>query len=237
MRPLLFTFKRLALLAGPMMRAFSALVDLTPQRVDLMFFLRERPMIQRDLAFEMGVVRSVVSKMVTALEKLGIVERRGVAGDRRMRLVTLTQRAFDLMSLLLEHAPLDYQGNCLQVAGEHQMLADFDAPLRAKNVGVSELSLGDNRELLASMRARLFLTNATDWVWGARDKMPSRKEIAPVHSDWRATRCAWRADHVDGAVAKAHVDAGIPLDFVQRFPRRRRGNAGRGNAAPVVGSA
>src|SRR5688572_1120667 len=140
MRPLLFTFKRLALLAGPCARGFGALVSLTPQRCDLMFCLRERPMIQRDLAFELGVVRSVVSKMVTALEKLGIVERRGVPGDRRLRLVTLTQRAFDLMSLLLEHAPFDYEGNCMQVASEHTLLIEFDKPLREQNVGIRELS-------------------------------------------------------------------------------------------------
>ena len=223
MRPLLFTFKRLALLAGPMARAFSALVELTPQRVDLMFILRERPMIQRDLAFEMGVVRSVVSKMVTALEKLGIVERRAVLGDRRLRLVTLTQRAFHLMSKLIEHAPLDYPGNSLQVACEHQMLEDFDEPLRAQKVGVSDASDKDHRALLATMRVRMFGTKATEWLGGVLDEMRSRSFIASVHEYWQRTRCAWEHDHVDAAIAKAHVDAGMPLDYWQRFPRRKRG--------------
>ena len=222
MRPLLFTFKRLALLAAPMARAFSALVELTPQRVDLMFCLRNGPMIQRDLAFEMGVVRSVVSKMVTALEKLGIVERRGVIGDRRLRLVTLTQRAFDLMSLLIEHAPLDYGGNSLQIATERQLLGDFDEQLRGQKVGISDFSFEDHRELLRAMRARMFGTKATDWVGGVLDEMPSRSVIAAVHALWQRTRCAWREQHVDADIAKAHVNAGIPLDYAQRFPRRRR---------------
>ncbi len=233
MRPLLFTFKRLALLAGPLTRAFSALVHLTPQRVDLMFFLRERPMIQRDLAFEMGVVRSVVSKMVTALEKLGLVVRRGVQRDRRLRLVTLTQRAFDLMSLLLEHAPLDHEGNCLQIAAERQVLGDFEAPLREQKVGISDFSIRDHRELIARMRAQMFPTKP-QWFEGMFEEKPSEGEIASVHAYWRRTRCDWKDNHVDAHVARAHVGAGMALDFWQRSPRKRGRRARAAAVTPRV---
>lgn len=238
MRPLLFTFKRLALLAGPMARAFSGIVHLTPQRVDLMFFLRERPMIQRDLAFEMGVVRSVVSKMVTALEQLGLVERRGVKGDRRLRLVTLTQRAFQLMSLMLEHAPLDHDGNSTQIACEREVLADFEAPLREQKVGISDFSENDHRELIARMRAHCFSKNSA-WREDFK-KVPTESENAAVHAYWRQTRCDWDLDAVhnrlDAATATAHVGAGIPLDYWQRFPKRKRGRRPRAAAAGVRAS-
>ena len=232
---LLFTFKRLALLAGPMARAFAGVVNLTPQRVDLMFFLRERPMIQRDLALEMGVVRSVVSKMVTALEKLGLVERRGVKGDRRMRLVTLTERAFDLMSLMLEHALLGEYGNTLQVACERQVLGDFRAPLREQKVGISDFSVQDHRELMARMRTHYFSKNAKWREEFGEDLMATESENAAAHAFWRQHPCVSQADwverHVDGDVAKPHVGAGIHLDDWQRFPRRKRGRPPRAAAA------
>jgi DNA-binding MarR family transcriptional regulator len=234
MEPLLFTFKRLALLAGPMTRAFAGIVNLTPQRVDMMFFLRDRPMIQRDLAFEMGVVRSVVSKMVTSMEKLGLVERRGVEGDRRLRLVTLTKHAFDLMSDMLEVAALGEYGNTLQIACERQVIADFEDDLRAQKVGISDFSVRDHRELMARMRTHCF-SKDSKWRAPPWDELPTERENAEVHAYWRQMPGprddTWIETHVDGAVAKAHVGAGISLDYSQRFPKRKRGRRPRVAAA------
>jgi hypothetical protein len=56
------------------------------------------------------------------------VERRGVKGDRRLRLVTLTKRAFDLMSLMLEHAPLDAYGNL--IGGLDRRVSGGDSRMR-----------------------------------------------------------------------------------------------------------
>jgi DNA-binding MarR family transcriptional regulator len=228
MRPLRVTFKRLMLLAGKGARAMASLVWLTPQRCDLMFYLREKPMIQRDLAFEMGVVRSVVSKMVTALEQLGIVERRGVEGDRRLRLVTLTQRAFDLMRTLMEYKPFADDGNSVECAMEHEELQRFHEKLAAENVGVENMSTRDHRELLAEMRETVDDLDLEDYV-GYQPGPDLPDEIEELKVTWRATRDAWDPCDIYADVAKAHWAAGIPLDFFQRFPQRKRGRRPRSN--------
>jgi DNA-binding MarR family transcriptional regulator len=226
MRPLCVTFKRLMLLAGKGARAMASLVWLTPQRCDLMFCLRERPMIQRDLAFEMGVVRSVVSKMVTALEKLGIVERRGVEGDRRLRLVTLTQRAFSLMSTLLEHGPFDADGNTVQAGAEFDELQRFRSDLVRQRVGVENLSLRNHRSLLAKMHRTIRELTIKDFI-GYAPTYRSQEAVEAKQRQWAASRDAWNRRHVDARVAKAHWEAGIPLDSFQRFPPRKRGRRPR----------
>ena len=229
MRPLWVTFKRLALLAGRGARAVAALVHMTPQRFDLILHLRTGPMIQRDLAREMGVVRSVVSKMVTALEGLGIVERRAVKGDRRLRLVVLTQRAFDVMHGLYTHGGFDFQGLSLQGNAEHVELERFRPQLRVAKVGVERLSCRNHRPLLMKMRSVIDRTTPGQYVWFAPFD-PSLSSIATIHARWRNTRVEWKPRRGDRRHAKAHENVGLPLDFDQRFPRRKRGRPPRVSA-------
>ena len=211
----------------------AALVDLTPQRFDLILHLRKRPMIQRDLARELGVVRSVVSKMVTALEELGIVERRAVKGVCRSRLVVLTQRAFDLMRGLYKHGAFDFQGLSLQGNAEHVELERFRAKLKAERVGVERLSCRNHRALLMKMRATIDRTTPGQYVWFAPFD-PSLSCVATTHAYWRNTRVEWRPCRGERRHAKAHLNAGVPLDFHQRFPRRKRGRPPRGGVKAAV---
>ncbi len=200
----------------------ASMVNLTPQRFDLILHLRNRPMIQRDLAFELGVVRSVVSKMVTALEKLGIVERRGVIGDRRLRLVALTQRAFDLMRGFYRHGAFDFEALSLQGNAEHVELDRFRPALKAAKVGVERLSCRNHRALLRKMRVTTERTTPGQYVWFAPFE-PSISCTATIHARWANTRVDWSPQRGDRRAAKAHVNAGVPLDFPQRFPRLKRG--------------
>jgi len=167
-----------------------------------------------------------VSKMVTALEKLGIVERRGVEGDRRLRLVTLTQRAFDLMSTLLEHGSFDADGNTVQSSSEREELERFRSDLIAENVGVENISTRDHRSLLAKMRATIAELSIRDFV-GYAPAYHSPEAVEEKKEHWKATRTAWKQGHVDADVARVHWDAGIPLDSFQRFPPRKRGRRPR----------
>jgi DNA-binding MarR family transcriptional regulator len=215
------TFKRLALLAGRGARAMAALVHLTPQRFDLILHLRNGPLIQRDLASELGVVRSVVSKMVTALEKLGIVERRGVIGDRRLRLVTLTQRAFDLLRGYMRRGDFDFKRLSLQGNAEHIELQRFRKHIESAKLGVEQLSQRSQRALLGRMRAAINRTTPAQYVRFAPFD-PSISHPMSTQSYWRNTRERWRPRPQERTLAARHETAGIPLDSVQRFGRNAR---------------
>jgi DNA-binding MarR family transcriptional regulator len=70
---------------------------LTPARFDLLYALRERrasrwsPVHQSLLRRDVGVCRSVISRMLRSLEKLGWVRRRKSQFDGRKRWVMLTR--------------------------------------------------------------------------------------------------------------------------------------------------
>jgi DNA-binding MarR family transcriptional regulator len=79
-----------------------ATLGLTAARFDLMHTLLDArgtfsyPVRQDVLRRELGVTAGVVSRMLAALEKLGLVSRRR-ALDRRKRVVELTERGIDCM--------------------------------------------------------------------------------------------------------------------------------------------
>jgi DNA-binding MarR family transcriptional regulator len=52
---------------------------------------------QSEVCRKLGVCKSVVSRMLKSLEKLGLVERDGVSVDKRLKFVTLTARGLDCM--------------------------------------------------------------------------------------------------------------------------------------------
>lgn len=70
---------------------FAARAQLTPQRVDLLLLLRRETLKQSHLANFLCVTRSVVSRMVAALEELGLVVRSNGVDDRRERYASITE--------------------------------------------------------------------------------------------------------------------------------------------------
>ncbi len=69
--------------------------DITMGRVDMLHAISKeswpRGREQRRLAWKLGCVRSVVSRMLKAMEKLGWIQREKADYDRRMWLVSLTK--------------------------------------------------------------------------------------------------------------------------------------------------
>src|SRR6185369_10206810 len=115
MRPWMrFTFKRLVLLAGKAARAFAKIAKSTPQRIDLLLAVRFQSLPQKYVASELGVTAPVVSRMVDALEKLGLVKRVVPLGDRRIRLVCLTPKGQSALNCLYDNY-FDYE------EGQHTM--------------------------------------------------------------------------------------------------------------------
>lgn len=100
---MLLTFKKLSLLTARTTRFWASRVWLTPARLELLLTIYEEPLIQRDVAAALGVTRSVVSKLVTVLEKLGLVRRKGIEGDKRLRLVTLTDYGIGLVGKYFDY--------------------------------------------------------------------------------------------------------------------------------------
>jgi DNA-binding MarR family transcriptional regulator len=79
-------------------RKVLAAAGLTAARFDLLHpLLNQRgndsyPVLQDELRRQLGVTAGVVSRMLSALEKLGLVRRRTPFHDRRRRLVQLTEQ-------------------------------------------------------------------------------------------------------------------------------------------------
>lgn len=51
------------------------------------------PMYQRDFENEFGITRSTASKVLSGLEKKGLIRREGVAGDARLKRIVLTEKS------------------------------------------------------------------------------------------------------------------------------------------------
>ena len=101
MDDLLFAFKRVHLAGNRHAMKLLRPFDVTPARFDLMRILygnkNTYSMAQSWLRGELGVARATISKMLKALEKLGLVERKTDEWDRRTKRVTLTYAARSLV--------------------------------------------------------------------------------------------------------------------------------------------
>ena len=75
--------------------------NITAARVDMMQAICKQPWSQlkeqRKLVAKLGCVRSVVSRMLKAMEKLGLVSREKATYDKRLRLVSLTKKGLRLL--------------------------------------------------------------------------------------------------------------------------------------------
>jgi DNA-binding MarR family transcriptional regulator len=103
MDDLLFAYKRVHLAGNR--NALKLLLEFgtTPARFDLMRVLygNQYSMPQSWLRAELGVARATISRMLIALEKLGLVERQIDEDDRRTKRVTLTYAARSLVWRIL----------------------------------------------------------------------------------------------------------------------------------------
>ena len=95
MHPSFFEMKHAHLTALRITRKETAVVDLTPARLDMLRVILERSgeMLQSNLRRLLGVSNSVISIMVRALERAGFVVRSRCRDDRRTFLVRLTAQA------------------------------------------------------------------------------------------------------------------------------------------------
>ena len=70
--------------------------DVTPVQSHIVGFLyhnRDRALYQRDVEAEFSVNRATASKLLTAMERNGLIRRSAVAGDARLKKLELTEKA------------------------------------------------------------------------------------------------------------------------------------------------
>jgi len=147
-----FTFKRFVLLAGKRGRAWTKIVDSTPQRVDLLLAVRECALPQKFVAMELCVTKSVVSRMVDGLEGLGLVKRVIPLCDRRVRLVTITAKGIDVLEKMHDNYLADPPYGNVQLFAEGSLLYEWEPVLKKHRVRTKLLSTDDQRELLQRMQ-------------------------------------------------------------------------------------
>ena len=80
--------------------------DITPARVDMLYAIEKSRYAvsekeQRRLTKKLGVTRSVVSRMLRAMEALGWISREKAEYDRRMWLVSVTDKGQELLDRVM----------------------------------------------------------------------------------------------------------------------------------------
>ena len=81
--------------------------DITPARVDMLYAIKESngdwlaQREQRRLTRKLGVTRSVVSRMLRAMVRLGWISRTKAEYDRRMWLVSITEKGKELLDRVM----------------------------------------------------------------------------------------------------------------------------------------
>jgi DNA-binding MarR family transcriptional regulator len=94
MDPRIFASKRLHLQLVAFGRRVLEHYELTPARFDMLYVIEKNDdgsVLQRDLPHLLGLARSTISKMLTLLDGLGLIERRLADLPGRLKLVTLTE--------------------------------------------------------------------------------------------------------------------------------------------------
>ena len=130
-------FKRLGLLGARAVRSVAKLVALTPARLDFVTVLMHGPLCQRDIAARLCVTEAVVSRMVRALMRLGLVQRVIPNADRRFRVVSLTAFGRYEYTRLTDcewHMDSDARYDA-QTLGEAQWRCDWEATLDTLGLG------------------------------------------------------------------------------------------------------
>lgn len=64
----------------------------------------DQDIYQRDLEKKFGITRSTASKVLSLMEKKGLIERQSVTKDARLKKLVLTQKAVDINEMLRRDA-------------------------------------------------------------------------------------------------------------------------------------
>ncbi len=185
MRPLIFSFKRFVLMAGRLARKLAEVAGLTPARLDLLLRLRARPAWQSELVVDMCVHPSVTSRMLKALEALGLVRRFKDERDRRQRIVWLTDRALVALSDLWEAEFPDLPELEIQSSAEREIALHWNARAQREGFSLAPFDADNDREsFLHQMHAIVRCTDHRSWLPGDRD--PPHARIS-VFTDPRGT--------------------------------------------------
>lgn len=79
----------------------GSLDEITAHNVWILCYLSEHPgedVFQRDLEKAFDVTRSTTSKVIMLMERKGLIERRRVSGDARLKKLCLTPKAVEALS-------------------------------------------------------------------------------------------------------------------------------------------
>jgi Transcriptional regulators len=85
----------------------------TPIQFEVMKFLygsRERDVYQKDVEAEFSVTRATASKMLSLMERNGLITRTGVAGDARLKKLALTEKS-EALSLRMRQGMEEFEQN------------------------------------------------------------------------------------------------------------------------------
>lgn len=192
--PVWFTCKRMFLMAGTCARRCASVGNLTPARADLLAVVYSRSVRQRVLKTELGVCASVVSRMLDALEELGLVVREVDPTDRRNKLVRITDRGRNALSIArasLDGAMRKHLGKShpwrklpgnesMQFGAELVVMHDWRDDFPIHGARVEPLSLIGQRQLLRRMQLTIPWTNYTGGDFGNTDYANHRYARAEV---------------------------------------------------------
>lgn len=70
--------------------------------IGFLYDRRDRDVFQRDIERDFGITRSTASKVVELMRKKGYIEKSPVSYDARLKKLTLTDKASELVSYMLE---------------------------------------------------------------------------------------------------------------------------------------
>lgn len=202
MRPILFTFKRFVLLAGRAARHVAELVELTPQRIDVLLHLREAPMRQHDLALDMCVCPQVMSRMLRAMEKLLLVIRLRDPSDRRHVIVWWTDVAKVVLHELGEglHQAFDETDPLtnLQSLSEEWIASTWSPAAAEHKVALRPIAhrldlRGLVRRMIENIRCTFYITDDTARPEAIPGMVHRRARAArPPYDDPNAEPLPWR---------------------------------------------
>jgi len=153
-----FSLKRFVLMASRNARAFAAIADLTPARADVLIALLSGELAQCELVDVFGITAPVVSRMVRALEGLGLVARRVSPRDRRVRLVSITDQGRNSLDAFWDGWMAGEGQDSVQASSEGQLLWDWCDELADNGVGLI-LPTDDKGPFLRRMRDTLLSTD------------------------------------------------------------------------------
>lgn len=187
MQPVVMTHKKMGLLAARGARQLGRLFEMTPVRLDVMLRLELGPARQHDLGMEMGVIHSVISRLVKALLDRGLVTREVWEHDHRHRLITLTDAGRKLIRGLYDGFLADDGTASIQATCELELNDEYAALLEKEGLRSSYPSL-DHRELANRLYYavdRVPRGDYFDWLRDAKDPLPV-PWVPPASCPWPA---------------------------------------------------